>query len=238
MKAGSVVDLVEAEEVVRQAVDLAERSAKCQVESVIVSMSAGRIAQRALIAEIELSGGAVTDGDIARVLAAGSRHRSATAASVLHSLPIGYSLDDAPGVRDPRGMLASRFGVDMHMVTADMAPVRNLMLAVERCHLADRGHGRRRPMWRASRRSPTTRPISAPPSSTWAPGPRRWRYFRTADSSMPTDLRSAATTSPLTSPAASTPALHDSERIKTIYGSVFAGGADERDMITVTASGR
>jgi cell division protein FtsA len=27
--------------------------------------------------------------------------------------------------------------------------------------------------------------------------------------------------------------VHDSERIKTLYGSVLAGGADERDMITV-----
>ena len=47
MKAGHVVDLVEAEEAVRHAVDLAERSAKCQVESVVVSISAGRLAERA-----------------------------------------------------------------------------------------------------------------------------------------------------------------------------------------------
>ena len=32
MKAGHVVDLVDAEEAVRHAVDLAERNAKCQVE--------------------------------------------------------------------------------------------------------------------------------------------------------------------------------------------------------------
>jgi len=54
MKAGTVVDLTEAEEAVRYAVDLAERSAKCQVESVILSMSAGRIASELLTAEIAL----------------------------------------------------------------------------------------------------------------------------------------------------------------------------------------
>src|SRR5258708_34818194 len=32
-------------------------------------------------------------------------------------------------------MLAREFGVDMHMVTADVAAARNLMLVVERCHL-------------------------------------------------------------------------------------------------------
>jgi cell division protein FtsA len=54
---------------------------------------------------------------------------------VLHSLPIGYALDNERGIRDPRGMLGKRLGVDMHVVTADVAAVRNLMLAVEHCHL-------------------------------------------------------------------------------------------------------
>ena len=32
-------------------------------------------------------------------------------------------------------MLARRFGIDMHVVTADISAARNLMLAIERCHL-------------------------------------------------------------------------------------------------------
>ena len=135
MKAGHVVDLHDAEEAVRHAVDLAERDAKCQVEAVVVSMSAGRLTSELLSAAINLSGSTVTDRDISRVLAAGSRQSLRDGRVVLHSLPIGFALDDARGVRDPRGMLAGRFGVDMHVVTADAAPARNLMLAVERCHL-------------------------------------------------------------------------------------------------------
>ena len=59
MKAGTVVDLSQAEEAVRYAVHLAERSAKCQVESVIVSMSSGRIAS-----EAPDLGGPFVDGDL------------------------------------------------------------------------------------------------------------------------------------------------------------------------------
>src|SRR6185437_104879 len=73
---------------------------------------------------------------IDRVLAAGSRHSVREGRAVLHSLPIGYALDDARGLRDPRGMLGQRLGVDMHVVTVDAAAVRNLMLCVERCHLS------------------------------------------------------------------------------------------------------
>ena len=50
-------------------------------------------------------------------------------------MPIGYSFDGVRGVGEPRGMLAREFGVDMHVVTADVATARNLMLVVERCHL-------------------------------------------------------------------------------------------------------
>jgi hypothetical protein len=46
-------------------------------------------------------------------------------------MPIGYSLDGVRGVGEPRGMLAREFGVDMHVVTADVATARNLMLVVE-----------------------------------------------------------------------------------------------------------
>ena len=42
--------------------------------------------------------------------------RRATGGWCMHSLPIGFSLDDARGVREPRGMLARQFGVDMHVV--------------------------------------------------------------------------------------------------------------------------
>jgi len=43
MKAGAVVDLAECEQAVRQAVSLAERMAKVRVESVLLSVSGGRL---------------------------------------------------------------------------------------------------------------------------------------------------------------------------------------------------
>jgi cell division protein FtsA len=39
------------------------------------------------------------------------------------------------GIHDPIGMLGETLGVDMHVVTADEAPIRNLELAINRCHL-------------------------------------------------------------------------------------------------------
>jgi cell division protein FtsA len=232
MKAGNVVDLVEAEGAVRHAVDLAERSARCQVESVVVSISAGRLTSERLSAAVRIAGAAVRDRDIARVLAAGTRRSAQEGHVVLHSVPIGFSLDDARGVRDPRGMLASTFGVDMHVVTADAAPACNLLLTVETCHLmveamvagpyaaslatladdeADLGAA-----VIEMGAGTTTAAVFADGRFIHADG------FAVGGRHVTLDIARGLGTS-----------VHDSERIKTLYGSVLAGGADERNMITV-----
>ncbi|TIQ24691.1 MAG: cell division protein FtsA, partial [Mesorhizobium sp.] len=40
------------------------------------------------------------------------------------------------GVRDPRGMVGDALGVDMHVLTGDAAPMRNLELCINRSHLS------------------------------------------------------------------------------------------------------
>ena len=236
MKAGNVVDLVEAEEAVRHAVDLAERSAHRQVESVIVSVAAGRLASELFAASVDIPGGTVSESDIARVLAAGSRQSGRDGRVVLHSMPIGYALDDARGVRDPRGMLARRFGVDMHVVTADIAAARNLMLAVERCHLSIEAMVAGPYVAGLSVLADDESDLGAAVIDMGA-GTTTMAVFSSgrflhADSfalggfHVTMDLARGLSAS-----------IYDAERIKTLYGSVLSGGLDERDMITVPTVG-
>lgn len=236
MKAGSVVDLVEAEEMIRHAIDIAESAAGVQLESVVVSLSGGRIGSERFVANVDLAGGAVTDGDIARVLAAASRHSVRDGRAVLHSLPIGYSLDATTGIREPRGMLGRRFGVNMHMVTTDVATVRNLMLTVERSHVgieamvaspyvaglsvmaddeADLGAA-----CIELGAGTTTLAVFSGGRFVHADGFALGGYHVTMDVARGLNTRIA-----------------DAERIKAIYGSVLTGGSDERDMIAVPPVG-
>ena len=135
VKAGAVVDMAECEQAVRHAVALAERMAKVQVESVLLSVSAGRLQGQLIEATADIKGGAVTAEDISRVTSTGMHHATGAGRAVLHALPVGYTLDGVKGIRDPRGMVARQFGVDMNVVTADATVAKNLMLVVERCHL-------------------------------------------------------------------------------------------------------
>ncbi len=236
IKAGAVVNLAEAEEAMRHAIDLAERDASVQLESVVVSVSSGRLMSELYAVNVNIAGSTVTDDDIARVLAAGSQHSSRPGRVVLHSLPIGYTLDGVRDVGEPRGMLAREFGVDMHVVTADVAAARNLMLTVERCHLSvetmvaapyvaglsvladdeaelgaalvDMGAGT------------TTVAVFSAGRFVHCDG------FALGGNHVTMDLARGLNAR-----------ISDAERIKTFYGSVLAGGSDARDMIAVPPVG-
>jgi cell division protein FtsA len=231
-KAGTVVNLVQAEDAIRRAVDAAERMASVEIESVVLSISAGRPSSELFTAEIEILGSAVSENDIARVLAAGSRHSLRDGRAVLHSLPVGYSIDGVNSVRDPRGMLGSRFGVDMHVATTDVATARNLMLAVERCHLD----------------------VEAMAASPYVAGLAVLADDEADLGAAVVDMGAGTTTIAafqagrlihvdgfalgghhVTMDLARglNARIADAERIKTLYGTVLSGGSDERDMITV-----
>ncbi len=136
IKGGAVVDLDAAEHSIRLAVDAAERMAEVEVRSVIVNMSGGRLASDAFTAEVVLRGNGVNENDIRRVFEATSQTGARQGRSVLHSLATGFSIDATRHIRDPHGMVGDKLGVDMHVVTSDEYSVRNLMLAIERCHIS------------------------------------------------------------------------------------------------------
>src|SRR6185312_10064864 len=139
LKGGAIIDLASAEESVRQAVSMAERSAGVEVASVVLSVGGGRLGGESFSASVQLNGPSIEQHDISRVLDAASLHSIRDGRAVLHSLPVNFALDGNRGIREPRGMLGQDLGVDLHVVTADLPALRNLILCVERCHLTVEG---------------------------------------------------------------------------------------------------
>jgi cell division protein FtsA len=87
-------------------------------------------------ATINLGGHEAAEADIKRVLAAGAKQALRSERQVVHALPVSFSLDVERGVRDPRGMVGNVLGVNMHVLTGDAAPLRNLELCINRAHLS------------------------------------------------------------------------------------------------------
>ena len=236
IKAGTVIDLGEAEEAVRHAVAAAERMAGVEVDSVIMSVTAGRIASEQFAATVHAAGQTVSNGDIERVLAAGSRHSLREGRAVLHSLPIGYVLDDARGIRDPRGMLGKRLGVDMHVVTADVAALRNLMLVVEHCHITVDAMVATPYVAGLSVLADDEADLGAAVvdigAGTTSIAVFHGGHFVHTDTfavgghHVTMDLARGLTSN-----------VADAERLKTLHGSVLSGVSDDRDVITVPPIG-
>ena len=107
-----------------------------EVESVIVNMSGGRLSSQLYAAKI---GGARQGGRATTKSIASSRRRRRASAqpgrAVLHAMPTGFWLDAQRGVRDPKGMVGDELGAELSVASCDAAAARNLMLAIERCHL-------------------------------------------------------------------------------------------------------
>ncbi len=135
LKGGAVVDMDALEEAIRLAVDAAERMAGVEVESVIVNATGGRLGSQLFDAKIAIGGRAVGHSDVHRVLEACTARGGRDGRAVLHSLPIGFSLGEMRRIEDPKGMIGDELGAEMHVLSCDAAAARNLMLAVERCHL-------------------------------------------------------------------------------------------------------
>ncbi|BBF91603.1 cell division protein FtsA [Blastochloris tepida] len=236
VKCGTVVDLAAAEDAIRHAIDAAERSARLQVEQVIVSLTAGRLNSEAYRAGIDLKRAAVSDTDVERVLSAAGAYAVQGGRTVLHALPIGFSVDDNTGIKDPRGMLGRRLGADLNVITADMAGARNLMLAVERSHLEVAGV------------------VAAPYASALATLTDDEAEIGVAC----VDMGGGTTTISVVSDGQIVHAdavaigghhvtmdlarglscrIGDAERLKTLFGSVVAAGADDHDSVTVPVLG-
>lgn len=135
VKRGFVTDMGLSEFAVREAVELAERMAGQTVDDVWAGYGAGGLVSDIANVEVELGGHAVEQGDIEQLLEAGRSAIDRNGQVVLHAHPALYTIDRAHGVQQPIGLHANRLGVDIHVIAADPAPLRNIDTVIRSAHL-------------------------------------------------------------------------------------------------------
>ncbi len=135
IRGGTVVDMESAAAAIAAAVQDAEQMAGETVKSVLVNVSGGLLGSDTLQVEVAIAGHEVGDGDLKRALAQGRAGYQKPDRELIHSIPVGYSIDGSRGIRDPRGMYGERLGVNMHFVSAAAGPIRNLAACIDRCHI-------------------------------------------------------------------------------------------------------
>jgi cell division protein FtsA len=135
VKRGFVADMERTEVAIREAVEQAERIAGTNVEHAFVGFSAGGLVSTVASVEVGIGGRKVEKSDIDNLLMAGRDSINPEGRMTLHALPALYTLDGLEGVKKPLGLHADRLAVDIHVISAEPPPVRNLDLCVRSAHL-------------------------------------------------------------------------------------------------------
>ncbi|GAB5469162.1 MAG: cell division protein FtsA [Rhodospirillales bacterium] len=143
LRHGTVVDMDATTQAIGKAVHSAEQMAGQQIDSVFVNVSGGNPASRILGLDVAISGQAITQAELDRAIdechARESGEGGENGRQLLHSIPVGYSIDGSPGIRDPRGMFGERLRVELLSVSAAASALRNLTTCIERTHLSVAG---------------------------------------------------------------------------------------------------
>ncbi len=135
VRGGGITDLDEAERAIRAAVALAEEMADYRLRSVTVNLSCGHPESRLFNVQWPVGGRQVSEADVKRVITEGRARAVTEGRETIHSLPVSFSVDETPGVADPRGHFCDQLSARLHVVDALSMALRNLGGAVGRCDL-------------------------------------------------------------------------------------------------------
>ena len=105
------------------------------MKRVFVNLSCGDPVSHTVGVEVSVSGHEIEDADLHHVLRQGMVRAAPGEREMVHVIPGSFTIDGTGGVREPRGMVGTRLGVDMHIVTAAVGPLRNTQICVERAML-------------------------------------------------------------------------------------------------------
>lgn len=135
MKGGVISDLEKARANIRETVQRAERMAGVAVSQVSVSLTAARARGESITLESPIARGEITERDMRRLQDAAISEFQRADEVILHAIAVSWVVDSQDEVSDPRGMYGRNLAVNMHVVTAPVGPLRNLLSCIEGCHL-------------------------------------------------------------------------------------------------------
>ncbi len=139
MRNGAVANIEALQNAISSTVAMAEQMAGETIERVVVNVSGAQLLSQTVGIELPLNGREVTEGDLQRINAQGQlmvpEDAQGHALELIHTVPVGYALDNQKGIREPIGMIGHNLNAQLHLISAPFGPVRTLVTAIARCHL-------------------------------------------------------------------------------------------------------
>ncbi len=135
---GNIINLDQAVEAVKKAVDEAEVMAGLQIESVYVGVAGDHIRSVNSRGVVSVMGKHKEIGreDIERVIEASKSINIPGELELLHVIPREFVVDGQDGIHDPLGMTATRLEANVHIVTGARTHDQNILTCVNKAGIA------------------------------------------------------------------------------------------------------
>lgn len=135
LKKGVVVNIESTVKSIREAMKIAEDIAGCNMNSVYVGIAGNHIKGFNSPGILAINGREIKQSDVDDVVTAARTVKISANQQVIHVMPQEYMVDDHTGIQNPLGMTGVRLVTNVHIVTADMGAVHNLVTCCNKAGL-------------------------------------------------------------------------------------------------------
>jgi len=135
LRAGVVVNIDQTVHSIRKAVEEAELMAGCEISSVFAGVAGTHVQSQNSHGVIAIKNREVNQADVERVLDAAKTVALPFDRQILHVLPQQFIVDEQDGINHPIGMAGVRLEAKVHIITAAMSAVQNIVKCCERAGL-------------------------------------------------------------------------------------------------------
>lgn len=132
---GIITDMSALENSIRNCVASAEKMAAVRIKKINIGFSSINIDIENLNIEIDLKGSIVSKGDLDRAYNFLTEKHITGSRTILHIIPVQYSIDGNKGVKSPLGMFGDKLGVEISIISTDQNILKNFKNVVKQCDL-------------------------------------------------------------------------------------------------------
>jgi cell division protein FtsA len=135
IRKGVVVNIESTVESIKKAVTEAENMCGCSIRSVYAGIAGAHIKGQNSLGIVAVKGREIDEEDMESAIEAAKAIAVPLDRGIIHSLPQSFVVDEQDGIRYPVGMSGVRLEAQVHIVTAAVTSIQNIINAVSRVGL-------------------------------------------------------------------------------------------------------
>jgi len=135
LRKGVVVNIEATIESIKKSIEEAELMAGCDITSVYAGIAGGHIIGVDSTGVVNIKKKEVTQSDVDRVMETAKAIAMPVDREIIHVIPQDFKVDQQDGIKEPIGMAGVRLEAKVHIVSAAVSAIQNVIKCANRCGL-------------------------------------------------------------------------------------------------------